>query len=233
MSTVEPATPPPARAFPRKVLHGWQRTLARLAGHLIHVWMLTLRITASAETQKHLARTNGPTLFVLWHNRLFVVAEIARTYRGGRPLHALISTSKDGAWLTEFFAIVGLSAVRGSSSKGGREAARELVQILKDGGDAGITPDGPRGPCYVAKPGALVVARRSGATVVVVGISYASAWRLGSWDKFYLPLPFSRVHFSARVFEPHDLEAEDGLERLEAALKTMNPEPLPETDLRR
>jgi lysophospholipid acyltransferase (LPLAT)-like uncharacterized protein len=233
MSTVEPAPPSPAGAFPRKVLHGWQRTFARLAGNLIHLWVRTLRITASSETEKHLSRAEGPTLFVLWHNRLFVVAEIARTYRRGRPLHALISTSKDGAWLTEFFATVGLSAVRGSSSKGGREAARELVQVLKEGGDGGITPDGPRGPCYVAKPGALIVARRSGATVVLLGVAYASAWRLRSWDKFYLPLPFSRVHFSARIFSASDLEAEDGLERLERALKNMNPEPLPETDFRK
>lgn len=233
MSTPEPATPPPASPRPRKVLRGWQRGFARLAGNIIHLWVRTLRVTASAETEKHLARTDGPTLFVLWHNRLFVVAEIARTYRGGRPLHALISTSKDGAWLTEFFASVGLSAVRGSSSKGGREAARELVQALKDGGDGGITPDGPRGPCYVAKPGALIVARRSGATVVLLGIAYASAWRLRSWDRFYLPLPFSRVHFSARLFKADELHAEDGLARLEAALKNMNPEPLPETEFRR
>ena len=61
------------------------------------------------------------------------------------------------------------------------------------GRDVGITPDGPRGPRYDFKPGAVVVAQLAGAPVLLFGAKYHSAWRLPSWDGFYLPVPFSRV----------------------------------------
>lgn len=188
-------------------------------------WIATLRVTMDKRSLTELQRVDGPKLFVLWHNRLFIAGHIARGYRDDRPLHALISTSNDGAWLTAFFETMGLRAVRGSSSRGGREAVTELVHVLREGNDAGITPDGPRGPIYRAKAGALVVARRSGASIILLGIGYESAWRLSSWDRFMLPRPFSRVHI---VVHPFQLIAEgDELEglRLEAALRALNPDP--------
>ncbi len=220
MSSASPTPPPtPAR---KKVLQGGKRRLAHLAGRLLCGWVGTLRLTMDARSERELRRTDGPKIFVLWHNRLFIAGHLARVYRSGRPLHALISTSNDGAWLTAFFETMGLRAVRGSSSRGGREAVTELVQVLRERNDAGITPDGPRGPVYRAKPGALVVARRSGASLIVLGVGYESAWRLKSWDGFWLPRPFSRVHL---VVRPFDLSPEDeapDLARLEAALKTLN-----------
>lgn len=224
--TAAPAEPATPRPRPRiNVISGASLALARFAGLLIRVWVATLRVTASPESEAALRRRERPVLFALWHDRLFIAGSIARTYRGRRPLHALISTSKDGAWLTAFFATMGLRAVRGSSSKGGREAAAELSALLRSGHDAGITPDGPRGPAHVAKPGALVVARRGGAEVVLVGVCYQKAWRLRSWDRFQLPHPFSRVHLIARLVEPAQLEGEPAaaLARLEAGLRDINP----------
>lgn len=218
--------PEPRRVRPyrRKVLHGWQLALAHVAGWLVRIWVATLRITADDRTRQALDLAKGPTLFVLWHNRLFVAGHLARAFRGGRPLHALISSSQDGAWLTAFFATMGLKAVRGSSSKGGREAVTELIQVLRDGGDAGITPDGPRGPIYVAKPGALLVARRTGALIAMLGVEFESAWSLRSWDRFLLPRPFSRVHLLVR---PYPLEVAEGgtaeLARFNEALRKLNP----------
>src|SRR6185437_8699149 len=86
-----------------------------------------------------------------------------------------------------------MRAVRGSSSRLGREALTGLVEVVKAGHDVGITPDGPRGPCYDFKPGALIVARRTGCLALLVGGEFTSAWRMRSWDGFYLPKPFSRV----------------------------------------
>lgn len=190
----------------------------------MRLWVATLRITTDLQTRHVLANATGPTLFVLWHNRLFIAGHIARAFRDGRPLHALISSSRDGAWLTGFFATMGLKAVRGSSSQGGREAVGELIQVLRDGGDAGITPDGPRGPIYVAKPGALLVARRSGALIEMLGVNYESSWRLRSWDRFLLPRPFSRVHL---VVRPYFLDTTkndaDELARFTTALRRLNP----------
>jgi len=212
----------PARSYPKKVLHGWKLVLAHIAGRLLRLWVATLRITTDDLSRTTLSTQREPMLFVLWHNRLFIAGHVAREFRGGRPLHALISTSNDGAWLTAFFATMGLQAVRGSSSKGGREAVSELIQVLRAGGDAGITPDGPRGPVYVAKPGALLVARRSGASIAIVGADYSARWQLRSWDGFLLPHPFSRVHLTVR---PYLLGADgeaDELARFTAALRKLN-----------
>lgn len=228
--SAEPPVPTPAAVLPSapapaaQVILGWKRALAGLAGGLMRIWCFTLRITLSEDSRRLLAALDGPCLFVLWHNRLFAAADISRRFRPERPLHCLVSSSKDGAWLTAFFNSVGLRAVRGSSSRGGREAVSALVAVLRAGHDAGITPDGPRGPLYVCKPGAVVVARRAGVPILLIGMNYESAWRLRSWDKFYLPRPFSRVHLRLRELPMAALRAEDGPAALEAALRELNPD---------
>jgi lysophospholipid acyltransferase (LPLAT)-like uncharacterized protein len=228
--SAEPSVPSPAAVLTSapapaaRVILGWKRALAGLAGGLMRIWCFTLRITLSEDSRRLLAGLGGPCLFVLWHNRLFAAADISRRFRPERPLHCLVSSSKDGAWLTAFFNSVGLRAVRGSSSRGGREAVSTLVAVLRAGHDAGITPDGPRGPIYVCKPGAVVVARRAGVPILLVGMNYESAWRLRSWDKFYLPRPFSRVHLKLRELPMAALRAEDSPAALEAALRELNPD---------
>ena len=217
------ASRPAASASSAQVLTGGNKLLARLAGLVVRAWGFSLRVTLSDTSRRHLAGQHGATLFVLWHNRLFVAAELCRRFRAGRPIHSLISASRDGAWLAAFFESMGLRAVRGSSSKGGREAVAELVRVLREGRDAGITPDGPRGPIHVCKPGALVVARRAGARLLVVGVAYESAWRLRSWDRFLLPRPFSRVRLVVRELPPSALEGDEALARLEDTLRELNP----------
>jgi lysophospholipid acyltransferase (LPLAT)-like uncharacterized protein len=163
---------------------------------------------------------------VLWHNRLFLAAEIVRRFRQGRPAYALVSASQDGAWLTAFFSLAGLRTVRGSSSRLGREAASALVETLRAGHDVGITPDGPRGPCYELKPGGVIVARRTHAPVLLVGGEFASAWRLSSWDRFYVPKPFSRVRMRCEVLLPEHLaDRDEGLRLMRERLLALNPDP--------
>lgn len=220
-----PSSPPaPARPSRGQVLAGWKKAAAWLAGLLVRLWCRTLRMHLDDASRAMLAPERGATLFVLWHNRLFPAADLTRRFRPGRRIHCLISASKDGAWLSAFFESVGLRAVRGSSSRGGREAAAELVEALRAGHDAGITPDGPRGPIYVCKPGSVVIARRAGVRVLLIGVAAESVWRLGSWDRFQLPLPFSRVRLSLREFAPADLEGDDALARLQSALRELNPD---------
>ena len=72
-----------------------------------------------------------PVAFVLWHNRLFLTPVFYRRYRGDRPIYGLVSASRDGAWLAAFFYVMGMRAVRGSSSQGAREAATALVGVLR------------------------------------------------------------------------------------------------------
>jgi lysophospholipid acyltransferase (LPLAT)-like uncharacterized protein len=141
----------------------------------------------------------------------------------GRPAYALVSASQDGAWLTAFFALGGLRTVRGSSSRLGREAASALVEMLRAGNDVGITPDGPRGPCYELKPGGVIVARRTRAPILLIGGEFESAWRLRSWDRFYIPKPFSRVRMRCELVMPDQLaDREAGIALLRERLLAIN-----------
>lgn len=192
---------------------------------LLKLWGLTLRFELSPEDRRNYMKKDEPVALVLWHNRLFLSAEIVRRFRQGRRSYALVSASNDGAWLTAFFSLAGLHAVRGSSSRLGREAATALVGVLRAGDDVGITPDGPRGPCYDLKPGAVIVARRTGAPMLLIGGEFSSAWRLGSWDGFYLPKPFSRVRLRCELVTADQLADRDtAITMLRERLLAINPD---------
>jgi lysophospholipid acyltransferase (LPLAT)-like uncharacterized protein len=198
------------------------------------MWWRTIRISLPPEDLAVISHQGEPTLFVLWHNRLFLAADVARLYRGGHPLYSLISASKDGAWLAALFSALGLRAVRGSSSRLGREATSDLLEVLRSGCDVGITPDGPRGPVYEMKPGAFVVARRARTRVVLVGMDFESSWRMASWDGFHVPKPFSQVHMRFETVDAGQLDdRDDAAQQLGGRLAEMNPDRRPAPPVRR
>jgi hypothetical protein len=217
---------PPERHLHRLAL--WRRAAVWPLAVVSRLWSSTLRISISAEDLRSVNQAGQPTLYILWHNRLFVAPEMVRRFRVGRPIYALISASRDGAWLSAYFSFAGLKAVRGSSSRLGREAATALVEELRAGNDVGITPDGPRGPAYELKPGALIVARRARTRVMLIGLDFESSWRLPSWDGFHLPKPFSRVHMRC-VAVGSDLLRDRGeaARELGARLAEINPDRKP------
>jgi len=221
-----PVTPPPGDDRTVYGIAGWQRALLWPFAILVRLWGMTLRFETPPEDLRNYTKRDVPVAMILWHNRLFLASEIYRRYRRPRPLYALISASKDGALLVAFFAMVGgMRAARGSSSRLGREAASALLEVQREGHDIGITPDGPRGPCYDFKPGAVIVPRRSGAPLLLVGGEYTAAWRLKSWDRFYLPLPFSRVRMRCELIENRELADRDAaVVRIQARLLAINPD---------
>lgn len=220
------ATPDRSSSGPRiHALAGWRRIVLWPLGLAVRIWGHSLRFESSPRSRRNLEKIDEPVAFVLWHNRLFLVSEIFRRYRHGRPVYGLVSASKDGAWLDAFFSLVGIRTVRGSSSKLGREAALALVDVMRRGDDIGITPDGPRGPRYDFKAGALIVARRAHAPVLLLGGAFEKAWQLRSWDRFYLPLPFSRVRVHCELISADALaDRESAAEALRNRLLEMNPD---------
>lgn len=216
--------PPQANSVVQRV-SGWKKVAFEIAGRILHLWGRSLRFEVTPEHERTLCRSDVPVAITLWHNRLFISAEIFRRFRTQRPVYALISASKDGAWLEAFFEIVGMRTVRGSSSKLGREAAMALIEVLRQGNDIGITPDGPRGPVYEVKPGGLIVTRRARAPLLLLGGIFDSAWQLRSWDRFYIPKPFSRVRVIGEWVDLSELgERDESVERLTARLKRINPD---------
>jgi lysophospholipid acyltransferase (LPLAT)-like uncharacterized protein len=217
-----------ATAKPSSVVHeisGWRRLVLWPGAFILKLWGMSLRFELSADDLRNVTKRNTPVTFVVWHNRLFLTPEIFRRYRGGRPLVALISASGDGAWLTAFFSLVGMRAARGSSSRLGREAATALVEAQRAGYDIGITPDGPRGPCYDLKPGVVIVPRRTNAPLLLIGGDFASAWQLKSWDRFYLPKPFSRVRLRCELITTEQLaDRNAALVALRERMMAINPD---------
>jgi len=138
--------------------------------------------------------------FVLsfWHRRL-VMMPLAYPFRrknaaGERRGVAILSSdSKDGERSAATWRWYGIHAVRGTAAHGGAQALVKMIQIVKQGWDLGITPDGPRGPRQQAKPGVLAVSRKTGAWLVPVCVAYSRAWKLRSWDEMLVPKPFSKV----------------------------------------
>lgn len=125
---------------------------------------------------------------VSWHGRLLMIP-FAYT---GKGAYVLVSSHGDGEIIANVIKRFGLNVVRGSSSKGGKEALRELVRLARENRDLGVTPDGPRGPAERVKPGVAQLARLTGKPVIPVAFSCSRARRFASWDRFLVPYPFSR-----------------------------------------
>jgi len=170
---------------------------------LLRLWLATLRFRCNVEKFDD---AEGPSVLLLWHDKLFVAPLIANRCFS-RRVTALISTSKDGAWLVAFFKVMGITAVRGSSSRRGAAALVTLTRSMRAGQHAGITPDGPKGPALVFKPGAVSLARLTRRPFVIMGIRYHSCWRTRGWDRFGLPRPFSKVEVTL-LSEPSPVDGE-------------------------
>ncbi len=208
---------------------GWRWLILWLLALVVRAWGWTLRFELDPATYRLLTEFSEPAAMVLWHNRLFMTPEIFRRYRYHRRVYGLVSASKDGAWLAAFYRLIGINPVRGSSSNFGREAGRQLIEVLRAGHDVGITPDGPRGPIYSLEAGVLVVTRRNNAPMILLGMEFSRAWRLKSWDRFYIPWPFSRIKLCgvlmpAKKTDGSKLTAEE----VRATLLAINPDRLDE-----
>lgn len=189
-------------------------------------WKYTLRLQIDEPSLALLERyRKQPKICVLWHNRLFATLLLWKRYFSDHPMYGLISPSKDGAWLTEAYAILGIRAIRGSSRRNGEQALREARTQLLAGNSVTLTPDGPRGPRYQVKPGIGFLAKETCVPILVGGIHYSKAWRLHSWDKFYLPRPFSKVQVTLKAIDPKEyskLSEEAIRSRVEDELWAMN-----------
>ncbi len=167
------------------------RVLGFLIALFIRTYALTLRIRFEDQSG---IREKGPAIWAVWHNRLLVIPLLyTRFLKRKRKGCILVSPSKDGALLASVMCHFGLEGVRGSSNKRAAQALVECRRRLLSGWDLGITPDGPRGPVYVAAPGVLQLARLTQKPVLPLRVEYSRKWTLKSWDRFQIPKPFSRV----------------------------------------
>jgi len=165
-------------------------------------------------------------IFATWHNRLFLVPYLYRKHWHSRQrdkVVALVSASKDGEKLVRVLSKFDLICVRGSSSRRGKEALLELTRYVNDGYDAGITPDGPRGPKYRVANGVVSLAHLTGAPIIPFVWDVTWKITLKSWDGFMIPLPFGRatLRIGAPLVVAGDEDRENKRLELETVLKSL------------
>ncbi len=164
-----------------------------LTYHLIRLYSLSFRLRVENEGPwiDHI-QAGGRVLLCTWHQHFFSFIRYFRNYRKFGP-SLMISQSSDGEIIAGVANLSGWHTVRGSSSRNGTPALREMIQRLKNTGLAAHILDGPRGPAGIVKRGAIYLAIGADAAIVPLTAVAENAWYFKSWDRFMLPKPFSKV----------------------------------------
>ena len=179
---------------------------------VIRLYVATLRLTVINEQAwlDHY-RSGGRILLCGWHQQLYPMI----AYLGKHRPSIMISRSKDGEFIARVAQRIGWLPVRGSSSKGGASALRQMLEALETRRIGGHVLDGPRGPSGKVKKGAIFMATSTGAALVPVRVRPEKAWFFRkSWDRFFVPKPFSKV--TVTFGDPTTVAKTDDLEQLEA-----------------
>ena len=165
------------------------RLLSRLAGALLFLHRATLRVErVHFDRYLGLKARGVPILFALWHGRMFLSIQAHR----GEGIVTMASRSEDGEIIAGWLERNGYSVVRGSTTRGGSEALREMVRRIRSGRSGALTVDGPTGPPREVQPGIVQLARMTGGWILPITSSGRRPRFLRSWDRYLLPMPFSR-----------------------------------------
>ena len=196
-----------------------------LAAAAVSALGATLSVRAAGvDALRPLWRARRPLIYAVWHGRILIVPWLnarLRRQEGARAVRVLASRSRDGQMMAEFARHFGLDVTRGSSSRGGLEALRELARAVRAGEDVAMVPDGPRGPARRLQGGIVALAATTGAPIVPVGVAARPARRLHSWDRFMIPIPFARcaVVFGGLVEVKRHDDRDEARTRVERALE--------------
>lgn len=157
----------------------------------------------SDDREKAERTITGPRVFtVTLHGMSLGLLALNKIVREkNRRLVVMTSPSRDGRLMDKIVAKFGISVVKGSSRSKSIEGARGMIDAVRAGEIAMLTPDGPRGPLFVPKKGFIRMVPASDAKLIVIAVGVKRALTFGSWDHLFLPLPFSRLRFNARDFD--------------------------------
>ena len=187
----------------------------RLIYHEIFVYigLLFLKIVSSTyrirvvnpEIEQNVLKGGQVPIYASWHQRFFAGITF---FAKRKPISIMISQSKDGDFISKIVNRLGWTPVRGSSSRGGKKALRELKTLSKKGYKIAHIVDGPRGPLGVVKPGLLIISKVSEIPILPTITSSEKKWVFRSWDRFIVPKPFSRViiRFGDAINIPKNLQ---------------------------
>ncbi|MBN8544202.1 MAG: lysophospholipid acyltransferase family protein [Alphaproteobacteria bacterium] len=183
-----------------------------LVSWLLSTWLRFIYATARVrmtipEASKPFMNGEQQAIFCFWHGRM-ILNVFKRPKQ--RDMRVMISRHRDGQIITDVLKHFNIGTVRGSTKKGGDAAIREVITAVAGGTNIAITPDGPKGPAFIAQHGAAYIAQKTGLPLVPISFGASRAKIFDSWDKFLLPKPFSKVVFV--VGEPLIIAPEDNVE---------------------
>ena len=142
---------------------------------------------------QNLERQGKRAIYAFWHAHMLLPAYVGRQ----RNVKVLISQHRDGEYIAQIVQKLGYSVARGSTTRGGAKALLKMIKKIKEESiSLAITPDGPKGPRFIAQSGAILLGQKTQYPIIPVMIYLAKYWELPSWDRFCIPKPFSK----ARIF---------------------------------
>ena len=197
--------------------------ITKILTFLIHIIGYTSRVRQiNKEVLKDALKEYGSVIVATWHKNIFFSIWLLRKH----DLTALISSSDDGEVIYDVFSKFGYKAVRGSTSRGGIPALKQLIKLLEQKISVAITPDGPLGPPEKIQSGVVLLAKYSGVPIIPWHYEADSQWRLKSWDRHKIPKPFTAVveSYGEPFLVPKDLSTKgvsEYCEKLEAELKEL------------
>ncbi len=208
-----------------------QKLAAAVICFLVRLGAVTIRFTFKEGTGLLQGKSRQRIILAIWHNRLALSGIMyqlyARQYEPDRRIAGLVSASRDGGLLAEIMENFGMVPIRGSSSRRGAQGLVEMTTCAERDYDLAITPDGPRGPCYEVQEGVITTAQLTG--LPIVPVSYYLSWKfcIKSWDRFQVPLPFTRcdVITGKPITIPRELsdkQREEFRKQLEQALREIS-----------
>lgn len=194
-----------------------KRVLEAIAPPLLYVVLYFIYFTCKKQfhydKQKILDTT--PCVFAFWHGELIMLPFAYKRYRGRKSIDSIISEHSDGEIASKFIELVGGGVIRGSSTRGGIKALKAAFKSLDRGRDIGITPDGPKGPRHSVSDGVVKIAQKKQVPIVAMNCKPISCWQFNSWDKAFIPKPFSKLDFYfSDPFYIHELDEEEAKEEI-------------------
>jgi lysophospholipid acyltransferase (LPLAT)-like uncharacterized protein len=185
------------KAFKPAALSGYSlkdRITIRLADLAFYLSIVIIGRTIRFEVEgwenfESIDRAGKLPIYAFWHDRIFAGTYFFRN----RGIAVITSQSKDGEYIARFIQRLGYGAIRGSSTRGGVGALVEMIRTMRNGTPTAFTLDGPKGPRYEAKPGAVLLAKKTGNPVMPFVVECSRFWTIGSWDRLQIPKPFTRA----------------------------------------
>ncbi len=205
-----------------------ERIVIRLADRAFYLLIRTIGSTIRYEVEgwenfEAIEKAGKVPIYSFWHNRIFAGTYFFRN----RGIAVITSQSKDGEYIARFIQRLGYGAVRGSSTRGGVGALVEMIRSMRKGIPMAFTVDGPKGPHYKAKPGPILLAKKTGNPLMPFVVECKNFWTINnSWDKLQIPKPFTRarLNIGEPIYVPADATDEDvriKLAKLQSSLDNM------------